>query len=189
MTVARVQRSRMTAEEYLQLGEDPPGQRLELVDGEVVVSPSAFPRHSHVISSLNFILLAHVRVKKLGSLFIDTDVSFDLFTVRRPDLCFYSTRNLHLVSETHLKPPPDLCVEVLSPHNAKDDRIDKFELYQKHGVAHYWIIDPDARTAECFELVEGKYQLMGKGNGSQIVQLAPFAELPIPLGELWMPRT
>ena len=31
---------KMTARQFLELGEDPPGVRLELVDGEIAVTPS-----------------------------------------------------------------------------------------------------------------------------------------------------
>ena len=39
-----VSTTKMTARQYLMLGEDPPGVRLELVDGEVAVSPSPMPK-------------------------------------------------------------------------------------------------------------------------------------------------
>jgi Uma2 family endonuclease len=39
---------KMTAEQFLQLGQDPPGVRLELVDGEVAVSPGPIPEHSFI---------------------------------------------------------------------------------------------------------------------------------------------
>ena len=40
---------KMTARQFLQLGEDPPGVRLELVNGEVAVNPSLIPRHARVV--------------------------------------------------------------------------------------------------------------------------------------------
>jgi hypothetical protein len=39
---------RMTAKQYLMLGEDPPGVRLEMVDGQIAVSPGTRPSHSFV---------------------------------------------------------------------------------------------------------------------------------------------
>jgi hypothetical protein len=44
---------KMTARQFLELGEDPPGVRLELVDGEVAVSPSPVPRHSFTLLRLS----------------------------------------------------------------------------------------------------------------------------------------
>ncbi len=50
----------MTAQQFLHLGEDPAGVRLELVDGEVAVSPSPTPKHSFVVMSLALILGNHL---------------------------------------------------------------------------------------------------------------------------------
>jgi Uma2 family endonuclease len=189
MTVAHIHTIKMTADQYFQLGEDPPGTRLELIDGEIIVSPSAFPRHSRVIAKLTCILLTHIDANNLGELFLDTDVAFNDHMVRRPDICFYATPHLHRVSETRLSPPPDLCIEVLSPGNADDDRINKFSLYQSHNVPHYWIIDPDARTAEAYALTNGKYSLAASAKSSDTAHFPPFPSLDLHLPDLWMPRS
>ena len=90
---------KMTARQFLELGEDPPGVRLELIDGEVAVSPSAVPNHAFVVAALLRILGQHVEEKKLGQLFPDVDTIFGEFDVRRPDVLFFSKRRLHLIGE------------------------------------------------------------------------------------------
>lgn len=79
----------MTAGQFLQLGEDPPGVRLELVNGEIAVSPSPIPNHSHVVVQLLFILEQHNRAHRLGELHQDVDTILNRFTVRRPDVLFF----------------------------------------------------------------------------------------------------
>jgi hypothetical protein len=59
MTVSTI---KMTARQFLELGEDPPGVHLELVDGEVAVSPSPTPLHSYVVMRLGAMLTDHVSV-------------------------------------------------------------------------------------------------------------------------------
>jgi Uma2 family endonuclease len=39
-------------------------------------------------------------------------------------------------------------VEIVSPSSARADRTTKRRLYQKRGVATYWIVDPDAALVE-----------------------------------------
>ena len=90
---------KMTASQFLQLGEDPPGVRLELVDGEVAVSPSAVPEHSFVIMKLAKILGNHVDENDLGELYQDVDTLLSDFDVRRPDILYYSKARLHLVGK------------------------------------------------------------------------------------------
>jgi Uma2 family endonuclease len=179
--------TKMTAQQFLQLGEDPPGVRLELVDGEIAVSPSPIPDHSHVDSMLRYLLLQHIVKHDLGRLYGDVDTLFGRHDVRRPDIIYFSKARLHLVGRKAMEGPPDLCVEIISPSSAEIDRIDKFELYEKGGVAHYWIVDPAQRTIEGFRLDDGRYVPSGRGCGDDIVHLPPFADLDLPLGMLWHP--
>jgi Uma2 family endonuclease len=176
---------KMTAQQFLQLGEDPPGIRLELVDGEVKVSPSPEPKHSFLDRRLTIILGNHIDDKKLGALFGDVDTIFGQYDVRRPDLIYFSKNRLHLVGEKAMEGPPDLCVEIVSPSSSTTDRKQKFKQYEKGKVAHYWIVDPSSKTIEAYKLVSGKYRLTGEGKANDIVNLPPFPDLEIPLSQLW----
>jgi Uma2 family endonuclease len=179
---------KMTAHQFLELGEDPVGVRLELVNGEVAVSPSPTPDHSYIDTQLRIILGQYLKTHQLGRLYGDVDTIFGVHDVRRPDVIFFANSRLHLISKKAMEGPPDLCVEILSPSSRKTDRADKFEQYRAGGVAHYWIVDPEHQTIEAYTLQEGVYVLSGRGKGSDIVHLAPFPELAIPLAELWPPR-
>ena len=185
MTIANIQKIKMTAEQYFQLGEDPPGVRLELIDGEIIVSPSPSRKHAKIIRALNYLLETHLRQYDLGELYLDTDVIFAPDLVRRPDFSFFSTSLLSTLSNDYLDAPPDLCIEILSPGSGKDDRVNKFNLYESSGVNHYWIIDPATRTAECFALKGATYELINTGTATQTVTFAPFNTLQMPLADLW----
>jgi Uma2 family endonuclease len=179
---------KMTARQFLELGEDPPGVRLELVDGEVAVSPSPIPAHGYALMRLAARLVNHVEGNVLGRIYPDVDTIFGEHDVRRPDLLYFSKARLHLIGDRAMEGPPDLCVEVLSSSSRKVDRKDKFKQYEKAGVKCYWILDPLARTIEGFKLVGKRYRSTGKGKGNEVVQLPPFEDLDIPLGEIWQPR-
>ena len=176
---------RMTAEQYLQLGDDPPGVRLELVEGEIAVSPSPTPRHNILVNLLAHLLTGHVLQHGLGGVLTDTDTPVSPFTVRRPDILFFRTDRMHLVGEDRLNGPPDLAVEVVSPSSGQIDRRDKFEQYAAAGIRYYWIIDPETRTFDAFELRDGAYTSVTRGRDEDTVQAAPFADLEIPLDSLW----
>jgi Uma2 family endonuclease len=184
-TLVPIHRVKMTAEQYFQLGEDPAGVRLELVDGEIIGSPSPNRAHAEIVLALAVSLELHIRATGAGKLYLDTDVVFDRDTVRRPDLSFYGREKLAHMRGQMLTLAPDLCVEVLSPSNVEDDRINKYELYRASGVGYYWIIDSEHRRAECFELREGRYCVAGEGRGDQICHFPPFGELALRLGEIW----
>jgi Uma2 family endonuclease len=176
---------KMTARQFLQLGEDPFGVRLELVNGEVAVSPSPLPRHGRVVMQLSTIVNAHVYANDLGEVLSDIDTIFGEHDVRRPDLLYFTKARVHLISEDAILGPPDLAVEVISPSSIRTDRKDKFEQYRKGRVKHYWIGDPEMRTLEGWTLKGGKYVPVGRGQGAAVVRFAPFPDLDIPLARLW----
>ena len=176
---------KMKASQFLQLGEDPPGVRLELVNGEVAVSPGAIPDHSYVVMTLAWVVNNHIRAGDLGQLFSDVDTILDDYNVRRPDILFFSKPRLHLIGKKAMQGASDLAVEVLSPGRVSIDRDDKFEQYQKAGVMHYWIIDPAERTVEAWTLIDGRYVKAGRGGGTDVLHLPPFDDLAIQLEQLW----
>ena len=133
------------------------------------------------------LLAIHVKKHKLGRVYPDIDTIFGKYDVRRPDLLYFSKDRLHLIGKKAMEGSPDLCVEVLSPSSSTIDRRDKFKQYAKAGVAHYWILDPQRKTIEAFELTDGNYKEVGAGANDDVVRLPPFSKLRIPLADLWQP--
>jgi Uma2 family endonuclease len=180
---------KMTARQFLQLGEDPPGVRLELVNGEIAVSASPFPQHSVVVTRLGTILQNHIDGNDLGLLLGDCDTIFGEYDVRRPDLLFFTRDREHLVlPDEAIDGPPDLCIEVLSKSTEDVDRVDKFKQYAEGKVRFYWIVDPASLSIEAFKLSGKSYKPIGNASQNESVKLPPFPELEIPLGRLWFPK-
>jgi Uma2 family endonuclease len=65
------------------------------------------------------------------------------------------------------------------------DRVDKLGIYAAHGVAHAWLVDPDARTLEVFSLREGHWFLEQALKESDEVRAPPFDAIAFSLGALW----
>ncbi len=178
--------TKMTARQFEMLGEDPPGIRLELVEGEVKVSPSPRPSHSYVNKRLSTLLVNHIGDR--GILLGDVDTIFGEYDVRRPDILYFTAERAHLIHpDAAIDGPPDLCVEIVSPSSGTIDRKDKFRQYAKGGVPYYWIVDPERRSIEAFRLASGRYRACDKGSSFEVIKLPPFPDLEISLGELWLP--
>jgi Uma2 family endonuclease len=181
-----VSTAKMTARQFLVMGEDPPGVRLELVNGEVAVSPRPSLDHSFALLALSFVLMEHIRARDLGQLFTDLDTVMDELNVRCPDLLFVKKSRLSLLTAKVVEVPPDLCVELISPSTVQVDRDDKFEQYRVAGIPNYWIIDPAKRTAESYVASgPGPYTLEAQGSGSDRVRFQPFPDLEIDLSRVW----
>jgi Uma2 family endonuclease len=134
---------------------------------------------------LGMILCAYIEDHDLGELHRDVDTILNQFTVRRPDLLFFSSARRHLIGKKAMHGPPDLAIEIISPSSIEVDRVDKFAQYRDAGVAHYWIVDPIAKTIEAFRLEDGQFVAAGGGERNEVVKLPPFDDLSIQLSRLW----
>ena len=136
---------RWTREEVLALPDD--GQRHELFDGELVVTPAPRLRHQEVLSELQFLLSAYTRTSGIGKLLTSpADLPLRGGQVAQPDL--FVLPHVNFAQDWSDAPVPILVVEVASPSTARYDRGLKRWSYQKAGVPEYWIVDPEARLVE-----------------------------------------
>jgi Uma2 family endonuclease len=125
------------------------GQRYEIIDGELFVTPAPIGRHQDAVLRLAVLLLPYAEACGFNLRVAPTEVRFSDNTVVQPDLIVLppmpdGTRAPEFVDVGRLV----LAVEVLSPGTAKRDRTLKRALYQREGVAEYWIVDADARVVE-----------------------------------------
>jgi hypothetical protein len=69
---------------------------------------------------------------------------------------------------------PDWVCEVLSPGNARHDRLTKMNRYAALGVAWAWLVDPAERLLEVYELVGGVWTRVQTGGPDDTLVVAPF---------------
>lgn len=80
---------------------------------------------------------------------------------------------------------PDWVCELLSPSTRRFDLTEKRDLYGVGGVAHLWLIDPDARTFEAFERRAAGWTLIAAIADEGEVRVPPFDAIGFPLSALW----
>ena len=80
---------------------------------------------------------------------------------------------------------PTLAIEVLSPSTERIDRRRKLDLYARHGVAHYWIVNPAARVIAAYVLDRDSYRPGGRLSGEHPAALPPFADLRLDPASIW----
>jgi Uma2 family endonuclease len=79
--------------------------------------------------------------------------------VVQPDLIFIATENSGIITAKNIAGAPDLVIEILSPHTAYYDLLEKKDLYATHQVREYWIVDPQKQWIELFVNRDGKFEL------------------------------
>jgi len=77
-------------------------------------------------------------------------------------------------------PAPDLVIEVLSPATEATDRGVKFQDYALHGVAEYWIVDPEQEFIEQYRLQGEHLDLLVKAR-TGIIQSIVLSGFEIPV--------
>jgi Uma2 family endonuclease len=172
------QRVVLTYKDYAALPAD--GRRYEIHDGELSVTPAPSPRHQRISSNLNDVLRQHVKTRGLGEVFYaPIDCVLSETTIVQPDLVYLDRTRLAAISDRGIEGPPTLVVEILSPTTTLIDRSTKLQLYARHGIPYYWIVDPEARTIEAYRVSGNSYTLAAQASGSQPASLPPFLELAL----------
>lgn len=125
------------------------GQRYEIIDGELFVTPSPAEPHQDVVGAIHALLRQYLAGAAIGKAMVSPSdvrrgdrarnrVQPDVYVVRvvdgkRPTYP-YDLRNILLA------------VEVVSPDNPQLDYQVKRDLYLREGVGEYWVIHPEARN-------------------------------------------
>jgi Uma2 family endonuclease len=132
-------RALVTEEEFLALPETT--ERVEWIDGEVVVAPSPSFWHqemlSRIVAALRAWALARPDVTVAQA---PLDVRFGTGRILQPDAMVF-LRRLSPDLEGPIVVVPELCVEVLSRNRAYD-RVTKRFVYAEAGVQEFWIVEP-----------------------------------------------
>ena len=141
----------ITRSEYEEMPPGPP--YFQLIEGQLVMSPSPLTKHQRLVGRVYALLNDFVQDNTLGEIFIaPLDVCLNDVNVYQPDIVFVSTARLHQITEKGIEGAPDLCIEVLSKGTQRFDLGTKKKVFAQSGLAHYWIIDPEARSVSVFNL-------------------------------------
>lgn len=127
-----------TLAEFDRLADD--GNKYELLDGALLVTPSPSPAHERISVALHDILAPYVRAEGLGAVFTPraairangSEVEPDMMVRRTPPVVPDSWEDM---------PVPCLVIEILSHGTRWRDLHQKRAWYQRIGVADYWMVD------------------------------------------------
>ena len=139
---------RWTEEEFYAARDAAPyGERWELVDGAVLVTPMPHWTHQRAVFRLGVALDAYVRSQSIGEVFTaPLDVKLQPGLVLQPDIL--------VVPDGVLRAHGDivnrllLAVEAISPGSARYDRVIKRPAYQRNRLPEYWVVDERSGTVE-----------------------------------------
>lgn len=189
MSDAVQKKKKATYEDILKLPENMVG---EIIDGELYVSPR--PRPQHALAATNL-------TKELGPFFsrggtpggwwilsepeihLGKEPDEDTFV---PDLAGWRKERMpKLPTEAFFTMVPDWVCEILSPSNARLDRVKKVPKYAEYGVKHLWLINLRDKMLEAFRLENQAWVLIQTFVEADKVRIQPFEAMEFDLSSLW----
>ncbi len=161
----------------------------EIIYGHLYASPRPAPRHARASSSLGAKITVpyDFGVDGPGGWIILDEPELHLGSdVMVPDLAGWRRGRMPDLPETAwFELPPDWVCESPSPSTAHLDRAQKMPLYAKNNIPHLWLIDPEIKTLEAYELINGKWTLLQILDEDKTVSVAPFDATEFSLSALW----
>ncbi|MCR4291807.1 MAG: Uma2 family endonuclease [Candidatus Kuenenia sp.] len=183
MTPVILEKKKYTYEDYLKTSDD---KRYELIDGELLMTPSPVTKHQRISGRIEFILRRFVIENNIGDVFdAPYDVYLDNENVVQPDILFVSKDRLNIIGEKNIQGAPDLIIEIISESSAYRDMVLKKKLYARYGVKEYWIVIPEGKEIEVYFLKDSAYQLYATYSNESVLESPLRKDLKIELKEIF----
>jgi Uma2 family endonuclease len=163
-------------EEFLRLTDI--GRHQELLDGRHYVHPTPPLQHQFLAGRI-LVKLAPSVTDDTGILLLGRlDVVLSPRDVVQPDLMFISAARRLIINDINIEGAPDLVIEIIAPFTRELDTRLKFKTCERHGIAEYWIVDPDASSVAVFRRSGNAF--VGAGSSDVLTTpLLPGFALPV----------
>jgi Uma2 family endonuclease len=170
--------------------EVPSHKVAQIINGELRVMSRPRPQHAMASSSLGDELVSPFQKGRGGPggwiILDEPELHLDDGDILVPDLAGWRRERMPTLPTTaYFEIIPDLVCEILSPSTAREDRVEKMPIYAHQGVAHLWLIDPEAQTLEVFILQDKHWLLWQTHQKNDTVCAPPFEAVTFVLDVLW----
>ena len=178
--------TRLTYEEYLK--EPETMLRLEIVDGEVVMSAGPHIYHQTISGNINEPVRRFVRENGLGRVWyapVDVIVQIAPLRVRQPDLLLISSEGAATIQDGRVHGGPDLVVEIISPSNTRSEIESKLADYASINVRECWLVYPQIHAVEVLRLEGGEWQRAYIRGAGERIESAVLLGLELDITEIF----
>ncbi len=161
------------------------GKHRQIVDGELIVTPSPNLGHQRISRRIQFALVKYLEAHPIGEILnAPMDVILSDFDVLEPDLLLVLNPRRHIL-KTWVEGAPDLVIEILSPTTAAHDRGPKLKAYARFGVEEYWIVDADRAVVEVYRRGEEGYKISRVFRQPEVLTSALLPGFALPLSDVF----
>ena len=177
-------KGKYTYQDYVNAPED---TRYELIHGELIERASGESRaHQKAVGALGYRTNAFAEKYELGEVYLGPrDMVLSDTNVVQPEVIFISNERLSIDTAAEIWGAPDLVAEVLSPSTARRDLTVKRDLYERHGVGEYWLVDTEDMSITVLLLGERGYETVAVYGYDDTLQSPTLPGLGIALSEVF----
>ena len=167
--------------------------RCEIIDGVIYeMSPSPTFKHQNIVGSIFVSFSIFLKGKPCIPILSPIDVRFSHIE-ETPDDVVYNTDQPDVVvicdkrkiREKYCEGTPDIAVEVLSPSTGFKDQTQKLELYEKHGVREYWVVNPEAKYIMIYHHNGRDFDKPEYLKGGDVINSRVLEGFAVPLNDLF----
>lgn len=186
MTTKKVLSSKKSITDLLKVPDE---QKPELINGQIVKEAHPLPRHGLFQMRLGSLLFPFDGTSGRGGggsgpggwhVLTEACVRYDSANAFRHDIAGWKIKRTPIFSNQEYTPiRPDWVCEILSPTNAKQDQIFKFNILQKFKNPFFWLVDATNKTVTMYKLKGKQYVLQGMVGDQSKGRFEPFEKLEI----------
>ena len=168
--------TKLTYSDLVEMYPEVDNVRRELIDGELIVSPSPVKRHQAVVLEVGSAFLAYAKTTGGEAFASPMDVYFSEDNVVEPDVIYVGPDRIDRLEPRFLR-AVTLVVEVSSPSTRRLELLRKLRLYERYSVPEYWYVDLDIDRIEVYRLEANAYAapvMMGRGQAITSPELPGF---------------
>ncbi|MFZ3100621.1 MAG: Uma2 family endonuclease [Desulfitobacteriaceae bacterium] len=180
-----------TYADYLKFPDD---ERWEIIDGIPYMQSAPTWQHQSISRELMLQFGEYLRNSKCQVFAAPFDLRLpeieekdddqDVTYVHQPDLLVVCDKSR--LKGTGYYGVPSLVIEILSSSTVRNDRLLKFNIYEKVGVKEYWIVEPDTKLVNVFVLQDNnRYGRTELYTETDNVTVSIFPDLVIDLSRIF----
>ena len=133
-------------------------QPTEVIYGALRVADAPTVRHQQAVGAFHLALAPHVRDRQLGTVLlspIDVIFDYDRALILQPDLVFISNARRRILRNRVIG-PPDMVIEVLSPHPRIGKLHERIDWFAEYGVREIWLLHQLQERFEILGVQDGR---------------------------------
>ena len=153
--------AKIIAQLYFQLNEYQVHDRIQLINGKVIIGMPLSPRHQDIIGEIFFVFKTFAKSTGGKAYTTPIELYLDEHNVYSPDVLYMSPDSNCKIKGQRLEGAPELIVDVLSTDTSMHDIREKHAVYARHGVQECWVVDPIGNVMDVWVNTEGEFVHQG----------------------------